>query len=413
MSSERSRPSPRSISRAEQFEHAAGAGAEIEQRAERLVGERGADGAFDRRVGDVQLADAVPFGGVGAEIGLRGGGARLPAPRRAAPGRARWSGRRDRAGRAARGRPRRRRRCSASRKKAQVPSRKRSTRPGLGQQLEMARDARLRLAQNVGEVGDGELGLGQQRQHAQARLLAGRLERGVEGIETEAAVRGSCAVSSDLTAGPWAGSHHIKISLYVETAARKPPRVAMRGFNAGWFTGYARASLGAPMTTKDFGIREGEKAVELPAKPDAGALFHRPHPHALEGAQGLPQERPRIRGGLHHRGRPAPSPTGLKDVETCSAPGGALLDGQGAAQSGAAGARPLRRPARHLCPALAGPPQPGRHERGEAAARRGQHSSPSSASTASTARRSSTSSPISPPPTACRTRWSAGTSSKD
>ena len=76
MSSERSRPSPRSSSRAEQFEHAAGAGAEIEQRAERLVGERRADRGLDRLVGDVQLADAVPLGGVRAEIGLRRGGAR-------------------------------------------------------------------------------------------------------------------------------------------------------------------------------------------------------------------------------------------------------------------------------------------------------------------------------------------------
>ena len=57
--------------------------------------------------------------------------------------------------------------------------------PGFGQQLEMARNARLRLAQDVGEVGDGQLGLGQQRQHAQPRLLAGRLEGGVEGIEAE------------------------------------------------------------------------------------------------------------------------------------------------------------------------------------------------------------------------------------
>ena len=62
---------------AEQFEHAPGAGAEIEQRAERLVGERIGDRAFDCGVGDVQLADAIPFGGVGAEIFLRGGCARL------------------------------------------------------------------------------------------------------------------------------------------------------------------------------------------------------------------------------------------------------------------------------------------------------------------------------------------------
>ena len=35
------------------------------------------------------------------------------------------------------------------------------------------------------------------------------------------------------------------------------------------------------------------------------ALFHRPHPHALETARGLPEERPRIRRRLHHRGRSA------------------------------------------------------------------------------------------------------------
>ncbi len=76
MSSDRSRPSPRSICGAEQFEHAPGAGAEIEQRAERLVGERVADRLLDRFVGDVELADAVPFGGV-----ARGS---RPAPRRRA-----------------------------------------------------------------------------------------------------------------------------------------------------------------------------------------------------------------------------------------------------------------------------------------------------------------------------------------
>ena len=56
---------------------------------------------------------------------------------------------------------------------------------GLGQELQVARNARLRLPQDVGEVGDGQLGLGQQRQHAQTCLLARRLERGIEGIETE------------------------------------------------------------------------------------------------------------------------------------------------------------------------------------------------------------------------------------
>ena len=57
--------------------------------------------------------------------------------------------------------------------------------PGFGQQLEMPRDARLRLAQDVGEVGDGELGLGEQRQQPQAGVLAGGFQGGVEGLKTE------------------------------------------------------------------------------------------------------------------------------------------------------------------------------------------------------------------------------------
>ena len=59
----------------EQFEHAAGAGAEVEQRADRLVGKRGADCLFDRGVRDMQLADAVPLAGVTPEITLRCRGA--------------------------------------------------------------------------------------------------------------------------------------------------------------------------------------------------------------------------------------------------------------------------------------------------------------------------------------------------
>ena len=41
----------------------------------------------------------------------------------------------------------------------------------------MARDARLRLAQDLGEVGDRQLGLGEQRQDAQPRVFARGLER--------------------------------------------------------------------------------------------------------------------------------------------------------------------------------------------------------------------------------------------
>ncbi len=73
----------------EEFEHAPGAGAEIEQRPDRLVGERGADRLFDRGVGDVQLADAVPLArrGAGNNSARRRRGRRGPRP--AARGRGR------------------------------------------------------------------------------------------------------------------------------------------------------------------------------------------------------------------------------------------------------------------------------------------------------------------------------------
>ena len=54
---------------------------------------------------------------------------------------------------------------------------------GFGEQLEMARDARLRLAQDLGQVGDGQFGLGQQREDAQPRGLRGRPQSGVDEFE--------------------------------------------------------------------------------------------------------------------------------------------------------------------------------------------------------------------------------------
>ena len=56
---------------------------------------------------------------------------------------------------------------------------------GFGEQLEVAGNARLRLAQNVGEVGNGQFGFAEQRQNAQARFLARGLEGGVEGVIAE------------------------------------------------------------------------------------------------------------------------------------------------------------------------------------------------------------------------------------
>ena len=41
----------------------------------------------------------------------------------------------------------------------------------------MPRDARLRLAQDLGEVGDRQVRFGEQREHAQARALPGGTQR--------------------------------------------------------------------------------------------------------------------------------------------------------------------------------------------------------------------------------------------
>ena len=59
--------------------------------------------------------------------------------------------------------------------------------PGLGQKPQMAGQPRLRLAQDFGEIGDGQLGLGQQRQNAQPGRFAGGLERCGEGRERSVA----------------------------------------------------------------------------------------------------------------------------------------------------------------------------------------------------------------------------------
>ena len=53
--------------------------------------------------------------------------------------------------------------------------------PSLHQQLEMARDARLRLAQDIGQIGNRELAGGQECEDAQTRLL-GRCPQDGEGV---------------------------------------------------------------------------------------------------------------------------------------------------------------------------------------------------------------------------------------
>jgi hypothetical protein len=144
---------------AEQFEHTARTGAEIEQRAERLVGKRGTDRLLDRIVGHMQFADAIPFGGVRAKISLRGGGAGLPhggEPRAVA-----------RDGLIGGIEALDQRACNfgpsamlGQTKKGPRALAEAFDKTGFGEKLEMARNARLRLAQDVGEIGNGELRFG-------------------------------------------------------------------------------------------------------------------------------------------------------------------------------------------------------------------------------------------------------------
>src|SRR5262249_42455090 len=80
------------------------------------------------------------------------------------------------------------------------------------------------------------------------------------------------------------------------------------------------------------------------------ALFHRPHPHALEAAEGLPEECAGIAGGLHPRARSALG-AGADRGRELQPSGRALLDEPLAPRPGAAGApllpgRAPRSPAR-------------------------------------------------------------------
>ena len=101
------------------------------------------------------------------------------------------------------------------------------------------------------------------------------------------------------------------------------------------------------MTTKDFGVRDGEVTVELPAQSDAGLYYIGRIRTPWHDRKDCPKNA-RESDAVCTVELDARWAAGLKDVETCSSPGAALLDGQGAAQSGAAGARALRRAARHL-----------------------------------------------------------------
>ena len=152
--------------RRDDLEHAAGAGAEIKQIADSVTAKRFEDRRLNLALVDMKRANLVPLLGIGAEIGVGGfgalalhrveprlverdcrivtrhGGANLP---------------RQIGGAAARRQP----------IMDPGPLAEPVEQPGIAQQLQMARNPRLALAEDVGELGHCQLALGAEQQQPQ------------------------------------------------------------------------------------------------------------------------------------------------------------------------------------------------------------------------------------------------------
>jgi len=163
------------IAAGEKLQHAAGAGAEIEQGIDRIAAEQLDDGGIHLFISRMQAAKLVPFGSVTAEIGLRtlgavafDGGKTLAVPLydRIVFGDMLQEVTHQRCGLALMRQP--------------------EIGPGalliaidelcLAEQLQVPRDAGLGLAQDFSKIGNGEITCRQQRQQPQARRFAGRLQ---------------------------------------------------------------------------------------------------------------------------------------------------------------------------------------------------------------------------------------------
>ena len=169
--------------RRDQFEHSARAGSQIQHRLNRRVSDHREDRRLDALLGRVQRADAVPIGGAFGEIGGR----------LLAPGLARdfqpgpigsQSGivGRDAGDQIARERP-----ALVGQTKERPGALALALREaGVDQQLEMARDAWLRLPENRDQFAHRQFGLAKQAQQPQPRDLARGFERVEQGVETQA-----------------------------------------------------------------------------------------------------------------------------------------------------------------------------------------------------------------------------------
>jgi tRNA-Thr(GGU) m(6)t(6)A37 methyltransferase TsaA len=232
---------------AEQFENPSGAGAKVEQRADRAIQQHLAKIGLDHVVSGMQTADAVPVARMAAEIILRsldahGAHAGEPLPVAGEHGiggvdfgddTARHLG-----GGTMLGAPEERP-CTLAEALDQ---------PCFRQELEMTRYAWLRLAQDFGQLRHGQFRLVEQNEDAQARLLAGRLEGGAQIRETYRHIvhRGTLPIRM--------GKSITEINRHKDIFMQENKKEDR-------------------MRDDPYGVREGEVAVALPDHFDAGVYF--------------------------------------------------------------------------------------------------------------------------------------------
>ncbi len=191
--------------RREQLQHAAGAGAEIEEILDRRLADDLADRGLDALFGNMERAQFIPIRRMGGEIAGRLFGAlaaHFGEPRTIAGEHGIVGGEPGENIAAERGGG------AAMRHQEKRPGAFAMAldEPGFDQKLQMPRDARLRLAENGDELADGQLRLGKEREQAQPRLFA----RGGEGGEER--VEGGGRGLGHFWAHPC--PEHIKICLY-------------------------------------------------------------------------------------------------------------------------------------------------------------------------------------------------------
>src|SRR5208282_6301763 len=159
--------------RGQKLEHPPGAGAEIEQIAERFFADHGEERRLHALLRSMQRADRVPIRGALGEISRR-----LPAPRLARDFEAGAVGVDGRIGRIEAAKEIARERAARFGQTEEGPGALALPRgeTSFDQKLQVARDARLRLAQNGYKLAHRQFGRFQEAEDTQPRLLAGRLE---------------------------------------------------------------------------------------------------------------------------------------------------------------------------------------------------------------------------------------------